>query len=205
MLPAFTAISDGWLTNKLIIFHPTTLPRQMKCRPRARCNIRRPFLTRCHRSRHQHSRQQTHFRQRYHEAVSRGAASAWMISASSFASNLIDYFCRVQGLPGCAPQQTWCSDFQRLAERTLSAGTGHKSSGNSMPRSTATFSWTAPGNRHERAHCSLNNDRRLQGTHRECARKHPKQQLWRRWSPHAPLPIPSVWPAPKPRPPCSLP
>ena len=62
----------------------------MKCRPRARCNIRRPFQTRCHRSRHQHSRQQTHFRQRYHETVSRGAASAWMISASSFASNLID-------------------------------------------------------------------------------------------------------------------
>ena len=179
---AFTATSDGWLTNKLTTFSPTTLPRRMKCGPRARCNTRRPFQTRRNRSRHQHSTQQTHFRQRYHEEVHQRK--------------------RVQRLPGCAPQQTWCSDFQRLV-----ASSGLKSSGNSMPRPTATFSWTAPGNRQERAHCSLDIDRRLQGTYRERAR--------RRRSPHAPVPIPlnfvmraaesPVWPARKPRPPCSLP
>ena len=84
---AFTATSDGWLTNKLTTFSPTTLPRRMKCRPRARCNTRRPFQTRRNRSRHQHSTQQTHFTQRYHEEVHQRK--------------------RVQRLPGC-------SDFQRL-------------------------------------------------------------------------------------------
>ena len=122
---AFTAISDGWLTNKLITFDPITLPRQMKCKPRARCNIHRPFQTRRHRSRHQHSRQQTHFRQRSRKFIigSDRGLSGSSISLDDFSILLCvkldrQYFCRVQGLPGCAPQQTWCSDFQRLVERT---------------------------------------------------------------------------------------
>ena len=55
-----------------------------------------------------------------------------------------------------------------------SAGSGLNSSGNSMPRSTAIFSRTAPGNRQERAYCSLDNDCTLQGTHTEWARKDPQ-------------------------------
>ena len=68
----FTAL-DGWVTNKLNTFRPTTLPRRIKCRPRARCNIRRSFQNRSPRTRHQDSTQQTHFRKRHHEEVHQGS------------------------------------------------------------------------------------------------------------------------------------
>ena len=49
--------------------------------------------------------------------VSRAAAPAWVISASSFASNLIDSSFAVSK-DGRAAQQTWCSGFQPLVKRT---------------------------------------------------------------------------------------
>ena len=139
-----------------------------------------------------------------------------MISASSFASNLIDNsFAVSKDSPGALHNKLGALAFSASSREPPSAGSGLESLGNSMPRSTATFSWTAPGNRQERAHCSLDNDRRLQGNHREWARKDPKQQLRRRRSPHAPVPIPLNFAmraaespdraARKPRPPCSLP
>ena len=42
---AFTATSNRLLTNKITTSRSTTVPRRMKCRPRARCITPRPFQT----------------------------------------------------------------------------------------------------------------------------------------------------------------
>ena len=131
----------------------------MKCRPRGRCNTRRPLQTcasavvastghydgGCKISKHI-------IRPRYHEEVHQRERPRHLILASTLSGSSISlgnfsmllylkldrqFFCCVQGLPGRAARQTWCSGFQRFVERTSSASSGLNSSGNTMPRTTA--------------------------------------------------------------------
>ena len=112
----------------------------MKCRPRARCNTRRPFQT-CAIAvvasiRHYDGgckMSKRIFRQRYNEEDHHRGRPRYLFLAPTLLGSSISlgdfsillclklyrqFFCCVQGLPGRAAQQTWCSGFQRFVERT---------------------------------------------------------------------------------------
>ena len=108
---AFTATSDGRPINKLTTFRPTTLPRRMKSRPRARCNARCPFQTSAiavvASTRHYDggSNLNKHiFRRRCHEEVYQRKRPRYALGQHQLNRQ---FFCHVSGLFGRAAQQTW--------------------------------------------------------------------------------------------------